>query len=273
MPHPIRFILLLALVVSPSVRMMAGEGQEQALTFIHMTDIHLRGEHDAVNRFKQVVQDVRTRHPEASFLVNTGDTLDGAKGRWEHWEESLKLMKGLPVRALLGNHDAEAGLKDAGLYARLGMPDRYYAFDHGRWRFLMLDGNTLDKDEVQMEWLKKALEGCDRDRHVVVCSHQCIVSAGASVHLPGDLLKTRKALVELFRKHPQVRLCLSGHTHIHDLNHLHGILFANGGAVSGRWWERGEDGKNDYQGTPPGYGVVRLHPDGRCTYDYMPHGR
>ena len=53
--------------------------------------------------------------------------------------------------------------------ARLGIPDRYYSFDQGGWRFLVLDSTHLPEgeveysysgklDEEQYQWLAAQLE-------------------------------------------------------------------------------------------------------------------
>jgi hypothetical protein len=62
---------------------------------------------------------------------------------------------------------------------------------------------------------------------------------------------------DLLAKHPNVKLCLSGHIHMFSRIHYNGAAHIGNGAVSGAWW------RGDMQETHPGYGVVDLYADGR----------
>jgi len=52
------------------------------------------------------------------------------------------------------------------------MKDRYYSFDKGKWRFIVLDSTQLNPaggyvgqiDPDQLDWLKKDLDSVDPDR-------------------------------------------------------------------------------------------------------------
>lgn len=246
-----------------------------ALVVAHLSDIHLRKEFDSSARFRAFLHQMRQEHPEISCVINTGDTLDGAKGKWEFWTEAVGAeLQGLPVYSVLGNHDSEAGVKDpAQLCAILGIPSRYYSFDRSGWHFIALDGNSLRTDEAQMAWLVKELETVPATTPVAILSHQPILSVGADLHSPGDIIARRGQLVALFAKHRNVKLCLSGHVHLYDQILYNGVTYACGGSVSGYWWERekSSDGKGSYHETPPGFGLVKLYADGTVRYDYLTH--
>jgi predicted phosphodiesterase len=72
--------------------------------------------------------------------------------------------------------------------------------------------------------------------------------------------------VNVLRKHPNVRLCLSGHTHQTEQVSFGGIDFVNSGAVSGFWW------KGNFNHTDEGYNVVDLYDDGTYTTQYASYG-
>ena len=74
------------------------------------------------------------------------------------------------------------------------------------------------------------------------------------------------AISEVFRKHPHVKLCLSGHMHTCDRCEYRGVWYICGGAASGAWWNGSE------YGFPPCYGKLDLFADGTFTYDFVDYG-
>jgi 3',5'-cyclic AMP phosphodiesterase CpdA len=172
---------------------------------------------------------------------------------------------------------------------RLGLASRYRSFDRGGWHFVVLDSSFLDEsgsftarlDKEQMEWLRADLQATPRSRPILVLSHIPILG-GASIFLCGAEGETEKtgnwvipgqwmhidarAFAELFAVHPNMRLCLSGHTHLCDRMDYNGTTYLCNGAVSGMWW------RGDYWGTPPGYALVDLFQDGGFAYEYVPTG-
>ncbi len=73
-------------------------------------------------------------------------------------------------------------------------------------------------------------------------------------------------LRELFWKHPNVKLCLSGHLHLRERVEYNGVTYLCNGAVSGGWW------KGDHQQTKAGYAVIDLFADGTFEDQYLPYG-
>ena len=65
-----------------------------------------------------------------------------------------------------------------------------------------------------------------------------------------------RRLETLFRQHPNVKACLSGHIHLADEVSYLGVRYFCNGAVSGGWW------KGPYQEFGPAYAVVDFHDDG-----------
>jgi len=113
---------------------------------------------------------------------------------------------------------------------------------------------------------------------VIVLSHAPIVSAATVVvdnkykdeigyQLGLSSMHTDAArIVELFDKHTNIRLCLSGHIHLNEQILYNGVTYISNGAVSGNWWE----GKR-YQ-TDNGYAMVNLFDDGSFENEYVPYG-
>ena len=76
----------------------------------------------------------------------------------------------------------------------------------------------------------------------------------------------RGELLQLFRQHANVKLCLSGHTHLTEQIQMAGISFVNSGAISGLWW------KGDNAHTDEGYSIVDLFDDGTFETTYQAYG-
>ena len=74
-------------------------------------------------------------------------------------------------------------------------------------------------------------------------------------------------LGQLFRKHPNVKLCISGHLHQIDRAEYRGVTYLSNPAVSGGWW----NGK--HLGTfGEMYTVLDLMPDGTFEHRYVSYG-
>jgi hypothetical protein len=73
-------------------------------------------------------------------------------------------------------------------------------------------------------------------------------------------------LLNLLQSHPNVKLCLSAHTHLTETISFGPIDFVNSGAVSGLWW------KGNFHHTSEGYNVVDLFDDGTYASRYVTYG-
>jgi hypothetical protein len=132
-------------------------------------------------------------------------------------------------------------------------------------------------DETQFEWLADDLARVDAKTPVLLFCHIPILSAAAffkgksessgewKVGAPVMLIDARR-IKNLFVKHPNVKLCLSGHLHLVDRVDYAGVTYLCGGAVSGGWW------RGDNQECKPGYGVIDLYGDGTFENKYVTYG-
>lgn len=187
-----------------------------------------------------------------------------------------------PFRSILGNHDIETGIlndkshfcgkrRTVDLY---NMKDRNWVENIGGWRVIGLD--TVQKwgkgyigriDHEQMRWLAKVLES-DRKTPTIVLGHIPFLSvtplADKSTQcrptsMPISFCSTvsnSRDIVKLFRQAGNVKLCLSGHTHMNDRCEFGGTTYVCAGAVSGSWW------RGDHQGFAPSYTQIDLHEQG-----------
>jgi hypothetical protein len=74
-----------------------------------------------------------------------------------------------------------------------------------------------------------------------------------------------RRIKDVFRQHPNVKVCLSGHIHLQDEVTYLGVKYLCNGAVSGNWWD------GAYQEFSPAYAVVDLYDDGSSESEYIPY--
>lgn len=282
----------------------------RSLRIAHLTDIHLQPERNAPEGLIACLNQVHSLPDRPDLILNGGDAvmdIVSADARracqlWDLWDRIIGENCVIPIEHCLGNHDLWGyNKKRSGCTGReplfgkhwamerLRLPARYYSFDRGGWRFLVLDSNFMDEagnftarlDAEQMQWLRGTLAATPPSTPVLILSHAPIL-AGASVFLTGSEGETEKTgdwivpgqwmhtdarlLSRLFAAHGNVRLCLSGHTHLHDRMDFRGTTYLCSGAVSGLWWRAG------YWETPPGYLLLDLYEDGSFHHTYMPTG-
>lgn len=266
-------------VAGLSQPLSASRGDRSAFTVVHLSDVHIRMRFDAPQRLRLALRAVRRLKPD--LVINSGDTLDGPRdtidgtvdfeAKWRVWNEAVSHeLKGVPLFNAVGNHDVDEPLTLADACRRLGMPGPYYSFDRRGWRFVVLNSNGFAEDSRQWDWLVSQLRTTPATTPIAIVSHHPIFSMGAMVNSPGDVIGRWRELVALFAKHPNVKLCLSGHTHLADVCRYNGVTYACGGSVSGSWWEieKSSDGKGSYLQTPPGFNVIRLSSRGVVDVEY-----
>ena len=201
-----------------------------AVTDLHYTDLHdgVDGrQHDlSLDKLKQAVENGAAG---CDCIVNLGDTADGFAGHRPQTEllsEVRDVLRGsgLPYHAIIGNHDTSLPKED--FYPYLDMPDRYYAFDCGGYRCLVLDAclndvrEPLPQTEIQWDdcwidpgqiaWLRQELEQTAGD--VLIFTHVPFMLETRETENP-HLIRNRDAVMELFEKSGKVRAVFSGHYH------------------------------------------------------------
>jgi 3',5'-cyclic-AMP phosphodiesterase len=188
----------------------------------------------------------------------------------------------------LGNHDVWYGpdetldneYKKEKRYGKqwavemLSLPNRFYSFEAKGWQFMALDsinGSTgYQIDDLQFEWLTAELQRIPANRPICVFNHVPILSIGALMYLTqrtpsseakfpsGDMHMDHQKIKNLFFKHKNVKLCLSGHVHYIDSIEYLGVKYLCNGAISGNWW-RSPIVLDEF---PPVYSIIDLYSDG-----------
>lgn len=231
------------------------------------------------------------------------DALETDKGRakdeWQTFQRLLEAECKLPIVHALGNHDVWGwGLSDAGIQGdpeygkamaleQLKLQKRYYSFDRAGWHFIVLDSmfprNAVSKyayigelDEEQRKWLQDDVQAVTAAGATPICilSHIPIVAACEYFDGPNEEsgnwvvpaswmhIDARK-FRELFLQSPNVKLCLSGHTHQYESLDYLGVRYVTSGAVCGNWW------RGTYMDFPPAYVMVNLYSDGTADSTFV----
>jgi 3',5'-cyclic AMP phosphodiesterase CpdA len=289
---------LAGLAVLPALHITPlGGDKRRVLRLAHLTDVHLKDKWNAPARFARCLHHVQ-QQPNVDMILNGGDVvfdmnkenLDTINSQWKLWHATLKSECSLPMHYILGNHDIWWNENDKGqaLYGKkfsidqLQLASPYYSFTKNGWKFILLDSVHLDIDntwyigklgEVQFAWLENELNTTPADMPVCVLSHIPLLSATLMVDdqtavnrwevLGGDMHTDISTIIALFYKHPNVKLCLSGHIHLRDKVVYNNVTYVCNGAVSGAWWE------GNKRQTAPGYGLIDLYADGSFDEQYV----
>ena len=265
---------------------------KRILRIAHITDVHIRPEENAPDRFRKCLEEIKKHQPD--FFLNGGDSIlaadynDIARERvtelWNVWHETTKTIAGFEMHSCLGNHDMwwAAPNKQDAMYGKdhvvkqLGIPNRYYSFDKKGWHFVILDSNNNNAgslDDEQRRWLEKDLRSIPTGTPVICLSHYPILAV--CTHVEGGNHTDSKYISDLLYQHKDKKItCFSGHMHLLDNAVYNGVNYFCNGSMSGYWWGSGDEysaGKNYYKQTAPGYAIVELFDDGSVNNKYIPH--
>jgi len=281
---------------SPAVR---------SIRLAHLTDVHVQPELAAEKGFAACLRHVQDRSDPPEMILFGGDCVMDVFAQGAErcrtvagsWRRVLAAECSLPSVSAIGNHDVwgwnkprsgtsgdEAGWGKRWAEELLGLDRRYHSRDLGGWHLVVLDSTFPRGDEYvarlddeQFDWLAAELATTPITTPVVVLSHIPIFSAASFLdgqnersgdwQVPGAWMHIDlRRIKDLFLRHPQVKLCLSGHLHLVDEVRYNGVTYVCNGAVSGAWW------KGDHQECRPGYGLVDLHADGSFSCGYEVFG-
>jgi len=286
------------LLLAPALVMGNGSAaKHKVLRIAHLTDVHLKNQFNAPQRFVNCLHHVQQQKPKVDWVLNGGDVVfDMNKENITTINEQWKLMNSvmsnecsLPVNYCLGNHDIWWNEADKGqaVYGKqysmdqLKLDKPYYSLIKNGWKFIILDSVHLDIDNTwyigklgdeQFAWLENELKQTDPAMPVLVMSHIPILTATLMIEdniinkwqmLGGDMHTDTSKIIKLFYRHPNVKLCLSGHIHLRDKVVYNDVTYLCNGAVSGAWWE------GNRRETAPGYGLIDLYSDGSFEESYV----
>jgi 3',5'-cyclic AMP phosphodiesterase CpdA len=270
----------------------ADAGGSQNLRFLFLTDVHAMLDRNAPAKMDDIAS--RIRDLGIDLIIGGGDFVDGGfTSTPAQMEPKFALLRRFlekinhPIEAVAGNHDlvgvcpadGSTPEPDPARYLRetFGLRTLHRTFDHGTFRFIVLDSvEPLPAPKTyrghvsaeQILWIKSLLDSTPKDQPIVLCSHIPFRSTflqnkdGPEAPLPDNLVVTNaNDVLALFEGH-NLPLVLQGHLHVNEVIHWNKRTFLTGGAVSGAWW------KGDNWGTEPGFGTVEITPS-HCDWTYL----
>jgi 3',5'-cyclic AMP phosphodiesterase CpdA len=281
----------------------SSELSRKSLRIAHITDVHIQKGIIAETGFANCLQHIQSLRRQPDVIFNTGDSIMDALGKdreevdkqWKVWHDITKNENSIDIYHAIGNHDVwgKDTYKNDPLYGKkfvqqqLELSQLYYSFKKKDWHFIVLDSTHINADgtwyhaqldEAQFEWLKKELQRVPKNTPIAVLSHIPILAAcvfmdgenerSGNWQVPSSWMHIdARKIIDLFHKHKNVKLCLSGHIHLFDKVVYNDVTYLCQGAVSGAWW----GGK--YHETPAGYGILDLHSDGTFDHSYVRYSK
>jgi len=210
------------------------------MQYADKTDHGTRFYHNSLMKVDTAVEFFNRNKVDFSMIL--GDLVDEGPKDLPLLLEHLSPLKKTSY-CLLGNHDYVNVPKPDLLHSTFGMPDKYYAFTKGKWRFVFLNTNALSEyattaksaersewkslvdslqasgrkntqpwnggvDHKQLLWLQNELIKAQKNKeHVIVLTHHPLLPENGY-----ETLNNRQVLALLY-KFPEVKLVLSGHNH------------------------------------------------------------
>ena len=279
--------------------------RKRTVRFAHFTDAHVYAKRNSAEGLAAAIRHVHALADRPDFILNGGDAVydalevsrEAVDSQWSLWKTAWQEHGGLPMRHWLGNHDVwgwdkaksrtsgnEPGWGKQVALDQLGLEKPYYAFDAGGWRLFILDSMTFDEktayraelDKQQLAWLAGELKATPPQTPIAIVSHVPFLTVGTIGFTP-ELRRFPQAakmlahvdayeVLNLLEAHPNVKLCLSGHTHQTETIRFGQIDYVNSGAVCGLWW------KGNARHTSEGYNLVDLYDDGTYATEYVTYG-
>ena len=221
------------------------------------------------------------------------------EAQWDVYQSIMQTECKLPVVHAIGNHDVwgwavtDQAIRKEPLYGKemaldkLGLSQRYYSFDQAGWHFIVLDSTHLPNktssypyigklDEEQFQWLIEDIDVVDKSTPICIASHIPIVAACEYFDGPNEesgnwvvpaawMHIDARRFRHLFLQYPNIRLCLSGHTHQYEVLNYLGVQFMTNGAVCGNWWQ------GAYMDFPQAYVMINLYEDGSADSSFIPY--
>ena len=225
---------------------------------------------------------------------------------YQTWKDVVRQDCHTPLKYVIGNHDiwgwadskASGTTGDEPKYGKawaldeFGLAKPYHSFDQNGWHLIVLDSVQFDGggsyvamlDDEQFEWLQNDLKAVDAKTPVAVFSHIPILGAcpllfdekapTTQSKFPKPKWGLSRALMhvdarrikDLFHKHPNVKLAVSGHIHLRDRVDYLGVTYLCNPAVSAGWW------RGPMQEFGNSYTILDLFDDGTFDYNVVDYG-
>ena len=220
--------------------------KNQAVRFAIISDIHQDIMPDAEERLKKFL--MAATRARVDFIIDLGDFCFVKKEN-RYISNLFNSFQGEKYHAL-GNHDMDNCTKMEYMQF-VGMKERYYSFDRGDFRFIVLDPNHLYVDgkyipyqhgnyyidskkrafidPAQLEWLERTVN--NSSKRCILFSHQSLENT------VGNREEVRAILEKANQQagYRKVVAAFSGHDHTNYERVIHGITYIQINSASNQW--------------------------------------
>jgi len=245
------------------------------MKFIHLSDTHLLGASSdklygikPAKRLKKAFRNIAEHHPDAAFVVITGDLTNGGDpAAYRHLAKYAQILP-MPLLPVVGNHDDRAAFWETFPRFRSGKFVQY-VYEEKERVFLALD--TLVEGEEygllcdeRLAWLEEQLARY-ADRKISLLMHHHPIRSGLyRMDTVGDF-RSAKAFWKMLKRHGSgVDHIFFGHVH-RPMQAIHrGVLLSTTRSTTFQVAYRPDEQTESLTTTvQPAYSVVKL--DGEDT--------
>lgn len=205
-----------------------------SLKLVIMSDLHLVPEGEVSNtldtaaRLRVAVESVNTHHADADLCILAGDLADlGEAAAYTRLHDIIAPLT-VDTHLMLGNHDDRSTfLAVMGADHADGNGHVQKVIDIKGHRVILLDSSEPGLVEgrlcpARLAWLATKLDEA-MDRPVIVILHHHALPL--SMPVDSIILRDGAALVDVLRRHPDIRQVIAGHVHITTTGVWKGIPF------------------------------------------------
>jgi len=245
--------------------------EHQPLTVIQMTDTHLFADRDremmgvkTEHSFRAVLARIRELNLDPDVFLLTGDlSQDETPASYEYLQSAIAPFD-VPTYWIPGNHDDPGAIASVFQDSAI-RPEK--SFDWGNWHFILLDSQcpgkvygSLSSDSLKQ--LESQLER-NRDRPTLIALHHHPIAI-ASEWMDEINLRNSDDFLAIIDRHPQVKIVICGHIHQEFETTRNGVAYWGCPSTCVQFKPRATELTFDETATP-GFRVLTLHADGRCT--------
>lgn len=210
----IALILLFAILASSAFA--------QKITFGIIADVHQDLQKDATTRLQTFLDSATNRNVD--FIVELGDLSHGTGVKkinavWEGYKGEK--------HHTFGNHDTESASLESMLEC-YSMELPYHSFDHGAFRFLVLDAGRMTDE--QLAWIEQQISSTKR--RVVMFSHEAYDTIG---HSAPRMDEVNAIIAKANSKKNTVLAMFCGHHHIDAYSKIDGVHYFQINSASYHW--------------------------------------
>lgn len=225
-------------------------GQSREVVFVSDTQAPMwveklvLGSNNNVEATQLVLRDILQRRPASVFILGDVVTLGYKNKKWSRMDQFLDSCRraGIPVRALLGNHDVMTRSRKGESQFQKRFPDHnrtgyYQVVDSVAVIFLNSNFSKLSEDDLgrQHSWLSSTLHALDSDPAVVTTIVACHHAPFSNSKIVGSSKNVQKYFVPSFLASSKAKLFITGHSHNYEHFKHEGkdfLIIGGGGGLS-----------------------------------------